>query len=344
MDGLAIGSVTSPAEVDINGFFPVIRVLHHCDFRQQFSDPPWPMQGFMLVFGQWIRSHKRFFATENASFRAGSTPKPADSASHNIQHRNLWDGWLSPSPWLPPKHRSACRYSGVPDAADDIAWVNDYAAEVLKIFGKEFGEAADRFKDGQVLLDRFSAAIATVLKNGRGHFRAVDEAHNELCVVSALLANTKLKFIRLEYEPPLPGCAKTIDFRATADSGQIAYVDVETIKPGDTDRWEQFERARAEGWFPENVVVGLSRHWLGGEIWHAWFAARARMYSLEMEQKIEEAGLAADNGIRVLALCGDGFRWHQDQLEDFVAFYFRGVYHGDDSFALVERKCTRPCC
>lgn len=223
---------------------------------------------------------------------------------------------------------------------DEFEWVKGYAAEVQKTFRQEFEVAADRFKDGQTLLDRFNAAIETVLKNGRGHFRAVDEAHNELCIASALLSNKQLKFVRLEYEPPLPGCARTIDFRATADNGQIAYVDVKTIRPEDTDRWDQFERARTEGWFPENVIVGISEQWLGGEIWHAWFAARGRMleYSLELEEKIAEAGLQADNAIFALALCSDGFRWHLDQLEDFVAFYFTGAYREDDSFSQVERK------
>ena len=53
-----------------------------------------------------------------------------------------------------------------------------------------------------------------------------------------------------------------------------------------------------------NVIVGISLHWLGGEIWHAWFAARDRMleYSLEPEQKIAEAGLEDDKAIFVLAL------------------------------------------
>ena len=222
---------------------------------------------------------------------------------------------------------------------DDIAWVKAYATEVTETFGREFGAAADRFREGHVLLDRFNAAIETVLKNGRAHFRAVDEAHNELCIASALLGNTTLRFIRLEYEPLLPGCAKTIDFRATADDGQIAYVDVKTIKPQPTDRWDQFEKAMAEGWFPENVSVGLSEEWLGGEIWHGWFAARGRMleYSLELEQKIAEAGLVAENTLFVLALCGDGFHWQQDQLEDFVSFYYSGIHRADDSFSLVEK-------
>ena len=233
--------------------------------------------------------------------------------------------------------------SNVDLTADDVAWVGAYAAEVQKTFGQELAAAADRFrdsKDSKVLLDRFNAAIEAVLKNGRGQFRAVDEAHNELCIASALLSNTKLRFIRLEYEPPVPGCTKTIDFRATAEDGQIVYVDVKTIKPEDTDRWEQFERAKAEGWFPDNVIVGISQEGLGGEIWHAWFAARARMleYSLELEQKIEEAQLQVDKAVFVPALCGDGFRWHQDQLEDFVAFYSTGVHREDDSFSQVERK------
>ncbi|HET6843543.1 MAG TPA: hypothetical protein VFK06_17960 [Candidatus Angelobacter sp.] len=223
---------------------------------------------------------------------------------------------------------------------EDIAWVKSYADAVERTFSAEFATAADRFNDGQVLLDRFKAAIDTVLKNGRGYFRAVDEAHNELCVASALLANTKLRFIRLEYEPPLSGCARTIDFRATADNGQVAYVDVKTIKPEDTDRWDQFERANAERWLPDNIIVGIAEQWLGGEIWHGWFAARGRMleYARELEQKISDAGLAADNVITVLALCGDGLRWHQDQLEDFVAFYSTGAYRADDTFSQVEQK------
>jgi hypothetical protein len=227
-----------------------------------------------------------------------------------------------------------------PLTAEDIAWLTDYAAEVRSTYGQEFAAAADRFKDGPILLERFGAAIDSVLKNGRKHFRAVDEAHNELCVASSLLSNTELKFIRLEYEPSLPGCAKTIDFRATAENGQVVYVDVKTIKPQDIDRWAQFERAKKERWFPDNVIIGISEEWLGGEIWHAWFAARGRMleYSLEMEQKIALAHLRAANVFFILALCGDGFRWHRDQLEDFVAFYSTGAYRGDDSLSQVERK------
>ncbi|MBZ5700454.1 MAG: hypothetical protein LAN84_01255 [Acidobacteriia bacterium] len=224
--------------------------------------------------------------------------------------------------------------------ADDIAWVKAHAAEVTQTFGAEFAAARDRFKEGQLLLNRFNTAIESVLKNGRGHFSPVDEAHNEICIASALLANTRLRFIRLEYEPPLPGCAKTIDFRATADNGQIVYVDVKTIKSQAADRWDQFEKATKEGWIADNVHVVISQDWLGGEIWHAWFAARARMleYTLELEQKIAEGNLAGENTPFVLALCGDGFGWQQDGLEDFVSFYYSGIHRADDAFSKVELR------
>jgi hypothetical protein len=48
--------------------------------------------------------------------------------------------------------------------------------------------------------------------------------------------------------------------------------------------------------------------------------------------------LGEENLIRVLALCSDGFRWHRDQLEDFVSFYSGGVYRGDDTFSQAEQK------
>ena len=181
--------------------------------------------------------------------------------------------------------------SGRTLAADQIAWLEEYRAEVREAFSKVFADAADRFSDGERLLRRFDDAVDSVLKGSS--FRAVDEVHNELCVAKALLGNTKPRFSSLAYEPPLPGCAKTIDFCAVAPDGSTLYVDVKTIKPEDGDRWEQFEKAVKADWIPENVNVVLSREWMGGEIWHGMFAARSRMleYTLELESKIRESRL-----------------------------------------------------
>jgi len=223
---------------------------------------------------------------------------------------------------------------------EDVTWVKSYASEVCLTYQAIFDDAKDRFHHGPQLIDRFQKAIDDVLTHGRGSFRAVDEAHNELCIASAILADVKPGVRRLTYEPALPNCDKTIDFRAELTNGLIVFVDVKTIKPLPVDRWDQFERAVQEGWFPENMSVILSKEWLGGEFWHYMFAARSRMleYTLELEEKITLSKLKDPTTLFTLAFCGDGFRWHEDELEDFVSFYSSGVHRSDDTFALAEMR------
>lgn len=222
---------------------------------------------------------------------------------------------------------------------DEIEWLNAYADEVLEVFRTRFERASDRFKTPQLLFDRIASAVTAVKANGWSLFSAIDEAHNELCIASALLESKEPEFTCLKYEPPLHGCAKSIDFLATTDDLKV-YVDVKTIKPVATDRWEQFERAQAEEWFPDNVNIMLKKEWLGGELWHSMFAARSRMleYSLELEQKIAEGNLPEGNTLFVLALCGEGFYWHEDKLEDFVSYYYSGAHRGDDPFSKAETR------
>ncbi len=228
----------------------------------------------------------------------------------------------------------------IPLDNDAIAWLNGYASDVRDTYGAEFSAAEDRFARWRPLLRRFTDAVDYVLQNGRGHFSAVNETHNELCIASAILANPNPRIVRLDYEPPLPGCAKSIDCRATAEDGTIFCVEVKTIKPAAKDRWEQYEKAQQEQWLPGNVHVVLSSEWLGGEIWHSMFAARGRMleYTLELEGKIAQAKLGGDNIRFVMAFCGEGFHWRRDELEDFVSFYISGRHRADDAFSQAELK------
>ena len=114
---------------------------------------------------------------------------------------------------------------------EDIAWIVAYAEEVVETFEATFSLKRDRFNDSHRLIERFNAAVADVLAHGRKRFRAVDEAHNELCVANAILENTDPVFARVEYEPPLKGCRKTIDFRSITDEKLTTFIDVKTIKP-----------------------------------------------------------------------------------------------------------------
>ncbi len=232
--------------------------------------------------------------------------------------------------------------SGTMLATSDVKWLEEYRSEVLKGFKPVFADALDQFAQGEQLLRRFNEAVDSVRTGAL--FRTVDEAHNELCVAKALLENTKPRFSSLAYEPRLTGCGKSIDFRASFGGGSTAFVDVKTIKPEPKDRWDQFERALKEGWIPNNIVVALSKEWLGGEIWHQMFSARARMleYTLELEVKIRDCALKnKGKALFILALCGNGVDWHEDGLEDFVQFYRTGRHRSDDLFSAVESHDTR---
>lgn len=59
-------------------------------------------------------------------------------------------------------------------------------------------------------------------------------------------------------------------------------------------------------------------------------------YAVELEGKIRDSKFTDTGRHFMLVLCGDGFYWRQDQLEDFVAFYRTGTHRGDDPFAKME--------
>jgi hypothetical protein len=96
-----------------------------------------------------------------------------------------------------------------------------------------------------------------MLANGRALVSGVDEAYNELCVASQLLANLDPRFTLLEYEPALTNCARSIDFRVTANNDMTLYVDVKTIKPKPKDRWDQFVKACEDAGFPRTSTSPL---------------------------------------------------------------------------------------
>jgi hypothetical protein len=249
--------------------------------------------------------------------------------------------------------------------SDYSGCLRDYAKKVKSEFGGEFAASEARFpkSDSRKLIEKFERAVDAVLSKGVRQSGDVHAAHNEICVASRLLDVSRLRVTSLEYEPRLPGCAKTIDFRASTDEGQVVYFDVKTIQPERIDRWKKLEELRARGGFPPNV--GLTLSWkdlpeesrrqneqlveeaqaggvrdIGGEIWHEMFAARGKMlqYALELEGKIRECGLSTSGAQFVLVLCGDGSRWDEDELEDFAWFYRSGRHRQDDPFSNMEGR------
>ncbi len=227
-----------------------------------------------------------------------------------------------------------------PIDAADIAWLHEYRANTLAYFLPRFKVFAPRFAHGETLLDRVAKAVEEVIAQGRDYFPVVDEAHNEVCVADAILADSSTTDAELLYEPPLPNTDKTIDFALREADGRLTLIDVKTIKPRPRDRWEQYERALKEGWLPKNVQFILEQEWNGGELWHTAFASRSRFleYTLELEKKLASASYGEVVRRQILMFCGEGFNWRQDELADFVAYYRSGLHRPDDPFSLAEAR------
>jgi hypothetical protein len=214
------------------------------------------------------------------------------------------------------------------------------AAAATKAHCQElFSTHARRLTGIESCLERFRSSVEALRQQRTGAaLAAVEEYHNELCVAEELLLFDEPPFSLIEYEPLLPNADGRIDFRATNDHS-VWFVEVMTIHPELKDRWDQYQRVVEAGHITDNVTIHFDRQWMGGELWHQKFSARAKMleYSLELEGRIQRGGVDAPKHGFVLALFSDGFAWHEDELEDFVAFYRTGRHRLDDGLAKMER-------
>jgi hypothetical protein len=226
---------------------------------------------------------------------------------------------------------------------DELLMLDEYTEKVTATFGRQFEADRARLAGGNRLLSRFADAMSAVKTHGRTKFSAADEAHNELCIASALLSGRKTVFNSIAYEPPLTGTNETIDFVCKPEAGGTLYVDAKTIHPRLTDRWAHFEEVKRSQKLPANVNVVLSENWLGGELWHSMYNARSRMleHALGFEAKIRAAKLAGPDSRFIMMFGGAGFHWHEDELEDFAFFYQTGQHYPGDPFAEMESWYVR---
>ena len=198
-----------------------------------------------------------------------------------------------------------------------------------------------RFTNAQTLITRFRDAAERLLDGGLDHLNEFNEVLNEIGVAHQILATEPApRAAALDYEPSMSSCDQRIDFRvALDDGGTVLYVEVKTIHPDFKGRWEQYRWVLENDLLPSNVHYHLDEDWLGGEFWHFRVASRSKMlqYTRDFEDRIRNCLGAEPGAATVLALCGDGNRWHEDELQDFVAFYRSGVHRPDDAMALMEK-------
>jgi hypothetical protein len=213
-----------------------------------------------------------------------------------------------------------------------------HAAAVEQHFRSVLSSHAARCCGSESCFNRFLSSIRALRESPTVvALAAVEACHNELCVLQELLEQRDHPFSMVEYEPKLSRGDHRIDFRATNDIATW-FVEVKTIHPELKDRWDQYERATRLGRITDGVTIHFEREWMGGELWHNKFSARARMleYASEFEERITTGALEGPGREFVVALFSDGFAWHEDELEDFVAFYRTGTHRADDGLAKME--------
>ncbi|MGH8217254.1 MAG: hypothetical protein ACREUT_01600 [Steroidobacteraceae bacterium] len=190
-----------------------------------------------------------------------------------------------------------------------------------------------RFPDGRKLLERFDHEV-DVWREKRGDgfsFRQLINFGNEVAAAVGLLDHVTNLAV-LQYEPRIPGVAKTLDFLLLDAPGNRAWVDVKTVAPqwvDDEPAWQRFLAFSRT--LPENTHFGVKREFGGAGL--AGQAIKARWSfatrSLEVEQK---AALIPETmrGPVSLLLCSDYSAWHPDDLEDFADLYRTGRFRDDD--------------
>ncbi|MDA0999710.1 MAG: hypothetical protein O2807_04210 [bacterium] len=218
----------------------------------------------------------------------------------------------------------------------DPARVNSFLKTVDSELVPQIEASGDRLTRNNRLLNKYRSERDAWHNRRVSHVRGITEAVNELCFADLILKDKKVE--AAEYEPPIRGTNRTIDFLVLpAGSDGRIYYDIKTVHPEEEDGWERYERAKTEKRFTPGTELILDPEWEGGEIAHDLFAAREKFleYTQEFETKIQLVENPEECRFGMV-FCGDGSQWYRDNLEDFADFYFTGRHRSDDEFGAME--------
>jgi hypothetical protein len=195
-----------------------------------------------------------------------------------------------------------------------------------------------RIGRGRVLWDQFEGALGRCLANRNVDTRQLTERVNEMAIAKIIAEDPDVTG-DIVYEPDdISPDGRKIDFVIFGDE-QNKYVEVKTVHPKseDTERdWANY-LARKER-HPPGVYYTVAKEAMGGAIYANTFASRSNFltYALEFESRLTGAK-ELRGGPGILIICGNGFAWSVDDLEDFADYYHTGRHRLDDPFALMEQ-------
>lgn len=189
-----------------------------------------------------------------------------------------------------------------------------------------------RFANHHVLVQRYEE-VKVAWNNHHAAVSTINEIVNEICVACEFMSSPEC--VSLTYEQPLADTERTIDFLVTTTEDRSIFFDVKTVRPDERDAWARYNGLREH--FTPGADLVLNPNMMGGELAHYAIAARERFleHTLALEEKIRTIVNPGDFSF-ALVFCGDGFRWHESELEDFADFYRTGRHRPDDHFGNVE--------
>jgi ribosomal protein L30 len=226
-----------------------------------------------------------------------------------------------------------------------IYWEIDiryFAEEVRKEYKELITGPQGRIVRGEVLWERFEAAVARCLADLRKDDRELTESVNEIAVAAVLATDQALEKRRIEYEPTFLPDERKIDFVVDRGHDNL-YIEVKTVRPKTVDEesaWEKFLRRKEL--HPKTVEYVVTREGMGGAIYGNQFASRAHFleYTRAFEERLASAKVIK-RGVGVIVFCGNGFAWGLSQLEDFADFYLTGIHRADDPFGPMEADAIK---
>ena len=168
--------------------------------------------------------------------------------------------------------------------------------------------------------------------------RQITETVNELLIAKRFLQESLCA--RLDYEPPLDGSDKTIDFVFHTTQGERIFYDAKTIHPTDKDAWERYEKMKYEGWFAPGTHLILDAAMQGGTLAHHFFAARQKFlqHSLELDEKFGMSRIdTTDTPTSAWCSVVTAFSGIEITLRTLLTCTSPGVHHG-----IISRRWKHP--
>ena len=148
---------------------------------------------------------------------------------------------------------------------EDWNLIAQFLQEVEESICPVLSQEVNRFPTKNKLLKKFQDERRAWENCSNNRSDGIMAIVNEMCFARELLLMGNGKTcISIDYEKRIPNTEKTIDFFVQINDKEI-YFDVKTVQPEERDDWNKYEKAKQDGYFPQNTELVLDQESEGGK-------------------------------------------------------------------------------